>query len=251
MENIDRIQKLVNFQNIYNREREIRDLYIEEEKKLDKVRLENDSLNSTKSEMTMNIDEMNKKINEELGKRDEINKRITSLDDGKDKIKIARQIKSWEKEMEKQQQELSLIQAQIDYDTTKQLEIKNELEKVDAKVQENDKKIADLDGHIGKIKQEHKGELDSIEKKKNQIRADFDIQFIEYFESLLKKTKGTAIVEVEQDACAGCFTVLPTFLQGELGEDLESDMVELYQCPHCFRYLYYKDWLGGKKRSAA
>ena len=30
--------------------------------------------------MTMNIEEMNKKINEELGKRDEINKRIASED---------------------------------------------------------------------------------------------------------------------------------------------------------------------------
>ncbi len=250
MENIDRIEKLVNFQKLYNREREIRDLYAEEEKKLDKFRLENDNLGTMRNELALHIEEMEHKITEELGKRDEVNKRITSLDDGKDKIKIQRQIKSWEKEMEKQQQELSLVQAQIDYDTTKQLEIKNELEKLDGKIQENNKKIEDLQDHIDSIKKEHKSELDSIERKKNNIRGEFDVQFIEYFEALLRKTRGSAIVEVEEDACSGCFTVLPTFLQGELGEEIDPEGVELYQCPHCFRYLYYRSWLSGKKRAA-
>jgi predicted nucleic acid-binding Zn-ribbon protein len=242
MNNIERIEKLVVFQNLYNREKEIKNLYAEEEKKVDKFKQENDSLSFTKNEMTINVNEMNKKINEELGKRDEINKRINSLDEGKDKIKIARQIKSWEKEMEKQQQELSLIQAQIDYDTSKQLEIKNELEKILTKIEENSKKTEELENHINSITKEHKGELEEIESKKDQIRTDFDIQFIEYFESLLKKTNGFAIVEVDQDACAGCFTVLPTILQGELGESMKAEDIEIHQCPHCFRYLFYQSW---------
>ncbi len=243
MENIGRIKNLVQLQVLFNREKEIRNLYAEEEKKMDKVKLENESLLVTENEIKMNINEMEKKINEELGKRDEINKRINSLDEGKDKIKIARQIKSWEKEMEKQQQEQSLIQAQIDYDTTKQLEMKTELEKIVTKSEENIKKIAELEEHINSIKKEYKKELDKTQKDQNKLRIDFDLQFIEYYESLLKKTKGTAIVEVEQDACSGCYTVLPTNLQGELGEDLPSENIDLYQCPHCFRYLYYKVWL--------
>lgn len=246
MENIERIEKLVMFQNIYNREKEIRNLYAEEEKKLDKLNQENHNLVSNRDEMNINIDEMHKKVYEETGKREDINKRIKSLEDGKDKIKIARQIKSWEKEMEKQQQELSLIQAQIDYDTTKQTEMKSELSKVTSKVDDNEKKIAELQDHINSIKEQHKHELEEIENKKTQIRVDFDVQFIEYFESLLRKTKGTAIVEVDQDACAGCYTVLPTILQGELGEELAKDDIELYQCPHCFRYLFYRSWFDKK-----
>ncbi len=250
MENIERIEKLVDFQNLYNREKEIRNLYIEEEKKLEKVKLENESLDSVNNDMSINIEEMNKKITEELIKRDEINRRITSLNDGKDKIKIARQIKSWEKEMEKQQQELSLIQAQIDYDTSKQVEMDNELDKIKAKIDENNNKISELNNHINSIMEQHKKELDDIENKKKQIRIDFDIQFIEYFESLLKKTKGTAIVEVDQDACAGCYTILPTVLQGELGEELAKENIELYQCPHCFRYLFYQVWLDKRNNAA-
>ena len=123
MENIERIERLVVFQNLFNREKEIKELYSEEEKKLEKVRIENESLDSIQADMNVNLQEMNKKINEEVIKRDEINKRINSLNEGKDKIKIARQIKSWEKEMEKQQQELSLIQAQIDYDTSNMLSL--------------------------------------------------------------------------------------------------------------------------------
>lgn len=243
MENKDRIQNLVKFQNLYNREKEIKKLYAEEEKKLDKVKNENDYLITNQTEMNTNIHEMDRKINEEIGKRDEINKRIRSLDDGKDKIKIARQIKSLEKEMEKQQQELSLIQAQIDYDTSKQMEMKTELEKINSKIEDNNKKISDLEGHINAIKQDHKGELEAIQNQQTDFRTEFDLQFIEYFESLLKKTKGSAIVEVDQDACAGCYTILPTILQGELGEDYSSGDVEIHQCPHCFRYLYYQSWM--------
>jgi hypothetical protein len=210
---------------------------------MEKVKIENEALLVTDNEIQTNINEMNKKINEELGKRDEINKRIKSLDDGKDKIKIARQIKSWEKEMEKQQQELSLIQAQIDYDTAKQVEMRTELDKITEKAAENNAKITELDEHISAIKKEYKKELDKTQKDQNKLRAEFDLQFIEYYESLIKKTAGTAIVEVEQDACAGCYTVLPTNLQGELGEDLKPENIDIHQCPHCFRYLYYKSWL--------
>lgn len=247
MDNKERIEKLVTFQNIYNREKEIRNLYAEEEKKLDKLRQENETLLSTSKEMAINVDEMHKKVSDETIKRDDINKRITSLEDSKDKIKIARQIKSWEKEMEKQQQELSLIQAQIDYDSTKQAEMKGELDKVNSKIEDNQAKSKELEEHINTIKSQHKKELSEIDNRKNQIRVDFDVQFIEYFESLLKKTQGVAIVEVDEDACAGCYTVLPTVLQGELGEEMSEDDVEIYQCPHCFRYLYYKSWLGKNK----
>lgn len=243
MENVTRIKKLVQFQTLYNREQEIRNLYAEEEKKLEKVKNENETLLFSANEIRLNISEMEKKINEELGKRDEINKRIQSLEEGKDKIKIARQIKSWEKEMEKQQQELSLIQAQIDYDTTKQLEMKSELEKINVKIEENNKKASELEEHINSIKVQYKEELSKTQKKQNELKGNFDLQFIEYFEALLKKTRGTAIVEVEQDACSGCYTILPTSLQGELGEDLKADDIEIYQCPHCFRYLYYKVWI--------
>ncbi len=243
MENITRIKNLVQLQNLFNREKEIKNLYSEEEKKMEKVKLENDSLEVSENEIKTNINEMEKKINEELGKRDEINKRINNLEEGKEKIKIARQIKSWEKEMEKQQQELSLIQAQIDYDTAKQLEMKNELEKITLKITENNDKITELEEHINSIKKEYKKELDKTMKEQNKLRTEFDLQFIEYYESLINKTGGTAIVEVEQDACAGCYTVLPTNLQGELGEELKSENIDLYQCPHCFRYLYYKSWL--------
>jgi predicted nucleic acid-binding Zn-ribbon protein len=250
MQNIQRIEKLVEFQNFYNREKQIKDLYAEEESKLAKVQSDNVSLQNSRDDLQVAINEMNKKINDEIGKRDEINKRIKSLDDGKDKIKIARQIKSWEKEMEKQQQEQSLIQAQIDYDTTKKFDLSAELEKIAARVEENNQRNAELEEKINSIKDENKAELDKIESQKEKIRTEFDVQFIEYFEALLTKNNGLAIVEVEEDACAGCYTIMPTFLQGELGDDMSLEAVELYQCPHCFRYLYYRSWLEKKGRVA-
>ncbi|OHD76552.1 MAG: hypothetical protein A2355_09190 [Spirochaetes bacterium RIFOXYB1_FULL_32_8] len=218
-------------------------MYKEEEKKHDKLMVENNSLQMSKNDIEINIHEMHKKVNEEIGKRDDINKRINSLNDGKDKIKIARQVKSWEKEMERQQQELSLIQAQIDYDSSKQSEMKVELDKIVVKLDDNNKKVNDLVNQINVIKEKYKDELKDIDKDKIKIRDEFDIQFVEYFEALLIKTCGSAIVEIDDEACLGCYTILPTMLQGELGPDLTIKNIELYQCPHCFRYLYYKQWL--------
>jgi len=243
MENVERIERLVKLQSLYNREKEIKNLYKEEEKKHDKLMVENNSLQMSKNDIEINIHEMHKKVNEEIGKRDDINKRINSLNDGKDKIKIARQVKSWEKEMERQQQELSLIQAQIDYDSSKQSEMKVELDKIVVKLDDNNKKVNDLVNQINVIKEKYKDELKDIDKDKIKIRDEFDIQFVEYFEALLIKTCGSAIVEIDDEACLGCYTILPTMLQGELGPDLTIKNIELYQCPHCFRYLYYKQWL--------
>jgi hypothetical protein len=243
MENIERIERLVRLQSLYNREKEIRDLYHEEEKKLERFVSENALMGNSKNDLEINIQEMSRKINEEVGRRDDINKRINSLNDGKDKIKIARQIKSWEKEMERQQQELSLIQAQIDYDMSKNAELRNEHEKVTVRYDENSKKISDLEAQINKIKDEHRDELSDIDSGMKNIHEDFDVQFIEYFEALLRKTNGTAIVEIDDEACLGCYTVLPTNLQGELGTELPTKDIELHQCPHCFRYLYYRNWL--------
>lgn len=244
MQDLERIKKLVALQHLYLRHKEINNLYQEEESKLDKLTRDNDVLKTNHSDLGINIKEMDKKINEELGKKDEINKRITSLDEGKDKIKIARQLKSWEKEMERMQQELSLIQAQIDYDMTKQLEMKNELERLVTRIAENEEKMSEFKKHIDSIKDEHREELDNIDRENKEIKdAVGDTQFLDYFKSMLHKTKGNAIVLVEEDSCAGCNVVLPTYLQGELGPELAPEVISMEQCPHCFRYLYYSEWL--------
>jgi predicted nucleic acid-binding Zn-ribbon protein len=243
MTSLEQVKKLVEMQNLYNREKEIKDLYKEQEARLIKAERENDNLVQTRGDIELTIKEMDKKINEELGKRDEINTRITSLDEGKDKIKIVRQIKSWEKEMEKMQQEQSLIQAQIEYDTSKQLEYKNEQERLSMKIEENKVRIGDFQKEIDVIKEQHSGELNEIISKSGEIRKTFGIQFIDYFDSMLHKTAGAAIVLVEGDACSGCNTILPTALQGDLGADIRPEDIDMHQCPHCFRYLYFEEWM--------
>ncbi|OHD54717.1 MAG: hypothetical protein A2Y33_01715 [Spirochaetes bacterium GWF1_51_8] len=243
MTSLEQVKKLVELQNLFNREKEIKELYKEQEGKLNKVVRENDNLVQTRGDIELNIKEMDKKINEEIGKRDEINTRITNLDEGKDKIKIVRQIKSWEKEMEKMQQEQSLIQAQIEYDTSKQMEYKTEFERLTQKIEENGGRIAEFQKEIDAIKEQHSSELNDIGTTTLDIRRAFAIQFIDYFESMLNKTGGHGIVGVEDDACSGCNTVLPTALQGDLGADIRPEDIELHQCPHCFRYLFFEEWL--------
>lgn len=243
MTDLEQIRNLVNLQNFNNRKLEIHQKYAEQEQRLIKLASDNESFQATADDIAVNVREMEKKINNQIDKREEINKRINSLEEGKDKLKVARQVKSWEKDMERMQQELSLIQAQIDYDTSKRQEMQGEHERILGKITENSEKIKELEEEIRSIKEEFKDELESIDLKVAEIRKLFDTTFIDYFQKMLSKTKGHAIVEVEEDACSGCNIVLPTVLQGDLGPELSHDDITLLQCPHCFRYLFYSEWL--------
>ncbi len=243
MTNLERLQKLVEFQQVYQKKIYIHSLYAEEEKKANSLTKENERLEKNLNDLKINISEMERKIVEETNRRDEINKKIKELEDSKEKIKVARQMRSWEKDMEKQKQELSIIQAQIDYDTTKLEEMKKELSSVENTIKDNQTKIDEYVAIATKVKEEHHEEIELIETKEREIKEDFDIQFIEYYEALLRKTEGNALVAVEGDACSGCYTILPTSLQGEIGENVPVDEIQILQCPNCFRFLYHASWL--------
>ncbi len=243
MTNIERLRKLLEFQQIYLKKKHIYSLYAEQEKKAKELTLENERLKEQLEELRINIEEMDKKISEEEAKKSEILGKIKSLEEAKEKIKVARQMRSWEKDMEKQKQELSIVQAQLDYDISKLNEMKEEATSLETTISENEKKIKENLDFVEYVKEENKKELSETEEKEKDIKEDFDLQFIEYFEALLRKTDGNALVEVERDACSGCYTILPTALQGEIGENVPIDEIQILQCPNCFRFLYHPSWV--------
>jgi|GEM_PF-1735825 hypothetical protein len=241
---LDKIKKLVEYQRLFNREQTIRNKYREEEKKMEKLLADNATLVARKNDLEMHIYATQKKLEEEQQKKEQLGQRIRELDENKDKVKITRQIKAWEKEMETLNQEVNMITHQIEYETKKQGDTMNELNQVNAKMVENDAKIKALREAIAAIEAEHKDEFAMIDESRKNIAAEFDISLIEYFDLLLRKTKGQAIVSVlDGDTCSGCYTILPSMIQGEIGPNLPKEEIELQQCPHCFRFLYYPEWL--------
>ncbi|NPV39473.1 MAG: hypothetical protein HPY78_09400 [Brevinematales bacterium] len=241
---LDKIKKLVEYQRLYNREQEIRRKYAEEEKKMERLLADNAKLVARKNDLEMNIYATQKKLEDEQQKKAQIEQRIKDLDENKDKVKITRQIKAWEKEMETLQQDLNMIIHQIDYETKKQSDTLEELNQINASMAENDAKIKALRETIAAIEAEHRDELVFISETKKNIASEFDVSVIEYVDLLLEKTKGMAIVSVlDGDTCSGCYTILPTMIQGEIGPNLPVEEIELQQCPHCFRFLYYPEWL--------
>jgi len=241
---LDKIKKLLEYQKLYNREQEIRRKYAEEEKKMERLLADNARLVARKNDLEMNIYATQKKLEDEQAKKEQLEQRIRELDENKDKVKITRQIKAWEKEMETLQQDLNMIIHQIDYETKKQSDTIGELNMVNASMVDNDAKIKALREAIAAIEAEHKDELVYIAETKKNIASEFDISIIEYFELLLQKTRGNAIVSVlDGDTCSGCYTILPTMIQGEIGPNLAPEDIELQQCPHCFRFLYYPEWV--------
>ncbi len=243
MTDLKKISYLVALQELFNRKQEIQDLYREPDQKLNKVSKEYQALSVTYKDISLNVSEMDKKIEKETTKLEEINNRITSLEEGKDKIKIARQLKSWEKEMEKMQQDQSLLLAQIEYDSSTVEEMRGESERINRKLEEQKAKIDGYEEEIETVKMDHAKEIKEIDTESLKLKENFDPQFSDYFDTMLTKTKGSAIVTVDEESCAGCNIILPTTLQGDLGPNLSVDQMALHQCPHCFRYLYFEKWL--------
>jgi len=243
MTDLETIKHLVRLQELFNRKREIQGLYRDPEQKYNKISRDYTSLSSTYQDVAMNAEEMDKKIAEQNSKLEEINSRISALEEGKDKIKIARQLKSWEKEMEKMSQEQSLLNAQIEYDSSKVEEMHGEADRINNKLEEQKTKMDEYQEHIEGVKTEYAEEIQDIDEKSLEIERLFEPQFSDYFIAMLTKTQGSAIVTVDEDSCTGCNIILPTLLQGDLGPELTPDQIKIHQCPHCFRYLYYEEWL--------
>lgn len=237
MEHLDRIKAMIAWQDLYKTQRNILATYEDEEKKLDKLYIELNHNKKVKDDFLNQKAALEEKISTENAKLEYIINQITSMESERDHLKMARQIKSWEKDMEKHVQDREVIEAQYFYDKSKLGDINQYLEELNEKVTNIQSEISHIEKILNSAKAQTADERQQIETQIKEIASKFDTHFVEYFERLLLKNKGAVMSLIEKDACSECNIQLPSsFCGGQEMQDKED--ASLLQCPNCFCYLY-------------
>ncbi|MGL4387821.1 MAG: hypothetical protein ACRCTJ_00300 [Brevinema sp.] len=240
MNRLSRIRNIIRWQELYQSKRSILAIYEDDETKLEK--LQNDSKSSVLNQERLQIqyNALSEKIVSEETRLDDILNKIELMEKDRDNLKMARQIKSWEKDMEKYSQDREILEAQLYYDKSKVSDTAQELETVTQSLSGFIEGIKSLEDSLETVKSEAAGKMKKIEQEMGNISKEFDTHFVEYFDRLLIKNKGVVMAVVEEDSCSGCNILLPTSYHG--GDALQdSEDSALSQCPNCFRYLYYAE----------
>ena len=240
MDRISRIQNIIRWQDLYKERKIIVATYEGSEQKLLKLREDCDLAQSNKTKLTEFSTSLSEKITQEETRLDHILTQIDNMEKDRDNLKMSRQIKSWEKDMDKYSQDRAVIEAQFYYDKSKMGDITQEIETIEVNIATYTTEISELEKEINSLKSKTKKERESIEAGITAISTEFDTHFVEYFDRLLAKNKGVVMAEIEDDSCSGCNILLPTSYHG--GDTIQDiDDSALLQCPNCFRYLYYTE----------
>lgn len=142
------------------------------------------------------------------------------------------------KELANLQHEVELLKAKRDGVETKDLEIMDQVESVEAGVAALSHELEATttewqrkQRQLGKEKAALEGSLSDLRQKRGAMTAEIDPKVLTLYEQL-RKNKKWAVARVEQGICRGCRISLPT---SELQQVRSSALV---QCGSCSRILY-------------
>ncbi len=240
MDRVSRIQNIIRWQELYKDRKVIVATYEDNEQKLLQLKDDYDLAQNNKIKLIDFSTSLSEKITQEEIRLDHILTQIDNMEKDRDNLKMSRQIKSWEKDMDRYSQDRAVIEAQFYYDKSKMGDITQEIEIIETNIATYTTEIAALEKEINSLKSKTKKEREVIEAGIDSISSEFDTHFTEYFNRLLVKNKGVVMAEIEEDSCSGCNILLPTSYHG--GDTIQDvDDSALLQCPNCFRYLYYTE----------
>ena len=142
------------------------------------------------------------------------------------------------KELSSLQHEVELLKGKRNGLETKDLEIMEQLETVEAGVATLNHELKEIDTEwqreqegFRKEKAALEGNLDDLKQKRQALAAEVDAKVLTLYDQL-RKNKGLAVARVEQGICRGCRISLPS---SELQQARGSALV---QCGSCSRILY-------------
>ncbi|MCK4766897.1 MAG: nucleotide-binding protein [Desulfobacula sp.] len=208
---------------------------------LEKVKKEKEKLSGQLKQFGNALEENKENLLSDRAACKDIEREIQVVDD--------RIIKSNEKlRMVKTNKEYQLFLREVDDNKkrkdaleTELLEYLDEKEKTEAIVQESEKEY-----HL--LKDQIEGEQKDIEKKstddrelldeyltrQKEIGKNLDPSLMTRFVKISKMNKGSAVVNVKNEVCMGCFMNIPPqlYIEVQRGNSLIS-------CPQCSRILYY------------
>jgi len=142
------------------------------------------------------------------------------------------------KELSSLQHEVELWKAKRNGLETKDLEIMEKVETVEAGIATLNQELEEIDAGWQREQEGFRnekavleGSLNDLKQKRQTLAAEVDSKVLTFYERL-RKNKGLAVARVEQGICRGCRISLPS---SELQQARRSALV---QCGSCSRILY-------------
>ena len=115
---------------------------------------------------------------------------------------------------------------EIDAGNKKIAKEKDFLKSEEAAFNEEKKKLIEESNRI-------KTELDGLKKQRAELTAKVDKNILKKYERIIKNKDGLAVVTIADEACQGCFRVMPPQVVNEIKMN-----DELVFCENCARILY-------------
>ena len=142
------------------------------------------------------------------------------------------------KELSNLHHEVELFKAKGDRLETKDLELMEQVESVEAGVTELTGKLEQVSTEwqreqeqLGKEKMSLESSLNDLRQKRQALAAEFDPKMVTLYDGL-RKNKGFAVARVEQGVCRGCRISMSS------SELQQARSGALLQCSSCNRILY-------------
>jgi predicted nucleic acid-binding Zn-ribbon protein len=137
--------------------------------------------------------------------------------------------------------EIAFKEDQRDQRETRILELLDLIETQKGLIAELDQQIEEQEEALARKRQDVavqmktlQGDLAELEEKRKKLRKGVPAALLKRYEFIRQRRNGTAITPVQEGVCLGChMNILPQqFI------DLQKGM-EILQCPHCQRILYW------------
>lgn len=127
------------------------------------------------------------------------------------------------------EEDIIRILDQIDIENKKGAKEKELLKQGEAVLNEEKKKLNEDASRI-------KGELEKLKLQRSELAAKVDKKILAKYERIVKSKDGLAVVSVANEACQGCFRILPSQVINEIR--MKTDLVV---CENCARILYIEE----------
>ncbi|MGC9108712.1 MAG: zinc ribbon domain-containing protein [Caldimicrobium sp.] len=202
---------------------------------LKKAKKERDLLKEKINVLEKAIEEKEKQKNlfeeelkEEQKRLKQTQARLTQIRGSRDYQILLREIDEMKKTIRIKEDEILKLMEEIENLSKERDNLKNQLEKVQAVLEEETKKFE-------KFCEEINAEKESLLKKRKEIAEKISGGVLRKYELIRQKKGGVGIAAVENGVCEGCFMSVPPQLYNELQKDNR-----FYECPHCKRIIYFK-----------
>ncbi len=163
----------------------------------------------------------------------ELSSKLEDIAKKNSQVKTEKEAKALNLEDEITKEQLSFANDEIDrFDKTIENQ-KSKTKELQTNVNELEKSIKAKEVNVNKNLKETQEQREKISTQKSKLISEMDQKIITFYEKIRRWAGNTAVVEVNKQACYGCFMKISDRIHSEV---IKTE--DIITCPHCGRIIY-------------